>query len=76
IDTEAGIIVDVEATPAHRSLEVQSTKTMIERVENRFAMKTKKLIGDTARPVHQRDGVVPKYPIEKSPEAFMKLHGM
>ena len=48
IDTSAGIVVDVEATPAHRSLEVESTRTMIERVEQRFAMKTKKLIGDTA----------------------------
>ena len=48
IDTNAGIVVDVEATPAHRSLEVESTRTMIERVEDRFAMKTKKLIGDTA----------------------------
>ena len=28
VDTDAGIIVDVEATPAHRSLEVQSTKTI------------------------------------------------
>ena len=48
VDTEAGIIVDVEATPAHRTLEVQSTKTMIERVEERMALKTQKLIGDTA----------------------------
>jgi transposase len=48
IDTNAGIVVDVEATPAHRTLEVQSTKKMIERVEDRFAIKTKKLIGDTA----------------------------
>jgi transposase len=48
VDTDAGIIVDVEATPAHRSLEVHSTKTMIERVEQRLALKTKKLIGDTA----------------------------
>ena len=48
VDTDAGIIVDVEATPAHRTLEVQSTKTMIERVEERLALKTKKLIGDTA----------------------------
>ena len=48
VDTDAGIIVDVEATPAHRTLEVASTKTMIERVEERFALKTKKLIGDTA----------------------------
>ena len=48
IDTEAGIVVDVEATPAHRTLEVQSTKTMIERVEDRFTIKVGKLIGDTA----------------------------
>ena len=48
VDTDAGIIVDVEATPAHRTLEVQSTRTMIERVEERFALKSKKLIGDTA----------------------------
>ena len=41
-------IEDAEATPAHRSLEVHSTKTMIERVEQRLALKTKKLIGDTA----------------------------
>jgi transposase len=48
VDTDAGIIVDVEATPAHRTLEVRSTKTMIERVEKRVALKTKRLIGDTA----------------------------
>ena len=48
IDTGAGIIVDVEATPAHRTLEVQSTKTMIERVKERAGLETKKLIGDTA----------------------------
>jgi transposase len=48
VDTDAGIIVDVEATPAHRTLEVRSTKTMIERVEERAALKTRKLIGDTA----------------------------
>jgi len=48
VDTEAGVIVDVEATPAHRTLEVQSTRAMIERVDERFSLKTKKLIGDTA----------------------------
>jgi hypothetical protein len=48
VDTEAGIIVDVEATPAFRSQEVESTKTMIERVKDRFGLDTKKLIGDTA----------------------------
>jgi transposase len=48
VDTEAGIIVDVEATPALRTPEVWSTKTMIERVKDRFGLETKKLIGDTA----------------------------
>jgi len=48
IDLDAGIIVDVEATPAHRTQEVESTKTMIDRVEQRFGMKPDRLVGDTA----------------------------
>jgi len=48
IDTEHGVIVDVEATPAHRTAEVESTKTMIDRVEERFDLKPERLIGDTA----------------------------
>lgn len=48
IDLDAGIIVDVEAIPAHRSMEVESTKTMIERVEQRFGLKPDRLVGDTA----------------------------
>lgn len=48
IDLEAGVIVDVEATPAHRSAEVESTKTMIDRVETRLGIKPKRLVGDTA----------------------------
>jgi len=48
IDTEVGVIIDVEATPALRSQEVESTKTMIERVKERFDLGTPKLIGDTA----------------------------
>jgi transposase len=48
IDLEAGVIVDVEATPAHRSREVESTKAMIDRVEQRFGMKPRRLVGDTA----------------------------
>lgn len=48
IDTAAGIIVDVEATSAHRTPEVASTKTMIDRVEERFGLKPTRLIGDTA----------------------------
>jgi transposase len=48
IDVKAGVIVDVEATPALRSDEVNSTRTMIDRVEQRFDLKPKRLIGDTA----------------------------
>ena len=48
IDVEHGVIVDVEATPANRSEEVESTKRMIERVEATFALKPERLIGDMA----------------------------
>jgi len=48
IDLQAGIIADVEATPAHRTQEVDSTKTMIDRVEERFGLKPGRLVGDTA----------------------------
>jgi transposase len=47
IDVAAGIVVDVEATPAHKIDEIHATKTMIERVEHRFALKPDRLIGDT-----------------------------
>ncbi len=48
IDVKAGVIVDVEATPAYRIDEVNATRTMIDRVEDRFAIKPECLIGDTA----------------------------
>jgi transposase len=48
IDTGYGVIVDVEATPAHRTTEVESAKTMIDRVEARFDLKPERLIGDMA----------------------------
>src|SRR5207249_7420516 len=47
IDIAAGIVVDVEATPAHKIDEINATKTMIERVEDRFELKPDRLIGDT-----------------------------
>ena len=48
IDVRAGIIVDVEATPTLRTAEVKATRTMIERVEERFDLKPERLIGDMA----------------------------
>jgi transposase len=48
VDVNAGIIVDVEATSAHRTEELECAKTMIERIEQRFDLKPQRLIGDTA----------------------------
>jgi Transposase domain (DUF772)/Transposase DDE domain len=48
IDTEHGVIVDVEATPAHRTAELESAKAMVDRVEERFELTPERLIGDTA----------------------------
>jgi len=48
IDTAYGVIVDVEATPALRPVEVEATKTMLDRVEARFALCPQRLAADTA----------------------------
>lgn len=40
--------MDVEPTPAHRTAKVQSTKTMIDRVEAQFDIKPERLIGEGA----------------------------
>jgi transposase len=48
VDVQSGVIVDVEATAAHRTEETDATKTMIERVEERHDLKPTRLIGDTA----------------------------
>jgi transposase len=48
VDTRAGVIVDVEATPAFRTEEVEATRTMLERTEERTGLKPRRLIGDTA----------------------------
>lgn len=48
IDVQAGIVLDVEATGAVRDQEVEATKKMIERVEERLEITPNYLIGDTA----------------------------
>lgn len=48
IDTAHAVILDVEATPAHRNAEVDSTQIMIERVEERFELTPERLIADMA----------------------------
>ncbi len=48
MDTENAVILDVEATPTRISKEVDATETIIERVEERFALKPDRLAGDVA----------------------------
>ena len=48
IDTDHGIIMDVEPSTANRAQEAETTRTMIDRVEDRFGIKPHRLIGDTA----------------------------
>jgi len=48
VDVRYGVIVDVEATSAHRIQEVEATRIMIDRVEDRLGIKPKRLIGDMA----------------------------
>ena len=48
IDMEHAVIVDVEATPTRISKEVDVTETMIERTQDRFALKPRHIAGDVA----------------------------
>jgi len=48
IDIENAVIVDVEATPARTYDEVAATRTMIERTEQCFDLRPKRLAADTA----------------------------
>jgi transposase len=48
VDVRFGVIVDVEATSAHRTEEVDATRIMVDHVEDRFAIKPTRLIGDMA----------------------------
>jgi transposase len=48
VDVKCGITLDVEATPANRTQEVESTKTLLERIETTHQLKPKRLMGDTA----------------------------
>lgn len=47
IDLEAGIIVDVEASSVSKTAEANATKLMVDRVEEKYDIKPKRLVGDT-----------------------------
>jgi len=48
IDTDHGVILDVEATRSIRQAEVGSTKTMLKRVKAKFDLHPERIIADTA----------------------------
>jgi transposase len=48
IDVKCGVILDVKASRAIRQAEVGASQTMIERTEQRFSLKPKWLVADTA----------------------------
>jgi len=48
IDLDVGIILDSETTTARRTEEVETTRIMIERTEERFGLKPGRLAADTA----------------------------
>ena len=48
IDVKFGVILDVEASRAIRQAEVSTARTMVERTEERFGIKPKRLAADTA----------------------------
>ena len=48
IDLQSGIVIDVEASPVNRTNEVEATKAMLERVEEKYDMKPDRLVGDTS----------------------------
>jgi hypothetical protein len=48
MDMEAGVILDVEATPTRITKEVIATETMIDRMEDRFGLKPDRIAGDVA----------------------------
>lgn len=50
VDTEHGVILDVEATPAHRTAEVESTKTMVPPRSSRCARSSRSRSTNSATP--------------------------
>ena len=70
IDTDNGVILDVEATRSIRQAEVGSARTMIDRVSDSFGLLPERLIADTAYGtgamldwLDQRRGIAPHIPV-------------
>ena len=82
IDTSAGIIMDVEASRAGRTEEVATTKTMINRVEQKFGIKPNRLAGDAAYGAAdmlgwlvEEKGILPHIPVWDKSDGKAELFG-
>ena len=70
IDLKAGLIVDVAASAVNKIAEVEAAKIMIDCVEKKFAIKPRRLVGDTNYGVAamlgwlvDEKGIVPHVPV-------------
>ena len=80
IDIDHNIILDVEATPTNRILEVESSRKMIDRVEAKLAVKPKRLIADAAYGsgpmldwIIKQKGIEPRIPVWDKTGAKLEL---
>jgi transposase len=74
VDTDNGVILDVEATRSIRQAEVGSVRTMIDRVSETFALQPERLIADTAYGtgemldwLDRQRGIAPHIPVFDKP---------
>ncbi|MFW8596488.1 IS1182 family transposase [Cribrihabitans neustonicus] len=70
IDTDNGVILDVEATRSIRQAEVSAVRTMVDRVSDTFDLKPERLIADTAYGtaemldwLNRQRGIAPHIPV-------------
>jgi len=75
IDLEAGIILDVEASRVNKAAEAEATRTMIDRVEEKYELKPERLVGDTNYGsaamlgwLVDEKGIEPHVPVFQKPE--------
>jgi len=74
IDMEGSIVLDVEATPTRISKEVDATETMVDRTEERFALKPKHIAGDVAYGTGEMLGWLRKRDIDPHIPVWDKSH--
>ena len=82
IDLPVGTIVDVEASAVNKRAEVNATRAMMERIEEKFELKPKRLAGETAYGSEAMLGwlvedkqILPSIPVQDKTEGKPELFG-